>query len=1052
MKILAIRGENLASLEGAFEVDFTEEPLKSAGIFAISGTTGSGKSTLLDAMCLALYAEAPRFDKAPGKEDIYDRENETITIKDSRNILRRGATQAYAEVDFLALNKNVYRATWSVKRAYNKVNGALQSSTYSIFNITSETPEQGTKTALLNRIVELTGLTYYQFTRSVLLAQGDFANFLKATQNEKAELLEKLTGTEIYSKISKTIYEKCKEHLAFRDSIQQKIDAVSLLTQDEIVSINNRIAEISKQQFALSSEISDINGRIIWKNKSIELDASLNTAMDASKKSQTVYDAAKERFDYYAKILKTAEIRDIYRDIKKKSEELTKAKDELIKSRGEKVKYDKSLQDILEKLAQQQQYKVLIQEQWDVLNPKLKKLREKEITISEVKKNLSAAQTDKLALEKEELLTKENIALAQSKISSIQKDMKVLKEFLDKHKYFEVLVPEVNLLKGKISDIKKAKASSSEIIKKNELLIKQIETNTAEYNRLKEKLDELNSMQPEEVLKIREKLSVGDICPVCGNQVIDLLESDIKSMQEAKISADKEAVKAKMETIEIKNSQANNDLVRLDTEIKSLEAKIIEDFNLLEEYLGDTPLWESHEDLDKLLDKIIALNLKYSDNSKKLNESEKELEGLGKRSESLEEGIVSIAKKIAEKTDVCAEIEKNLDSIKAEINEIINIIKDILGKISDSFSSDATFSADAVESSILGKIKAADNDIEKSLEEKADLESEINKLAGLIDKLGKMIEELGAIIDSYSLKKEEWLKDNPEISADLLDDILSKDTVWVTKEKNELDKIREDLNAAKNTLKNRTEDRDKLLESKPEDLIMEDDRHVSMLGEDVLDILNDILGTKTKVKDDISAEKTKSEVLLNNDKEANKKIESDRKELEKRSKEAEKWTILNKLLGSADGSKFKTIAQGYTLDILLDSANEHLKDIAPRYVLSRTDTDSLSLQVTDLDMLSEKRSVHTLSGGESFLVSLALALGLSSLSSSRMNVESLFIDEGFGSLDADTLSVAMDALEKLETMGRKIGVISHVSEMSERIRVQIKVKKNSNGGSQVLVG
>ena len=162
--------------------------------------------------------------------------------------------------------------------------------------------------------------------------------------------------------------------------------------------------------------------------------------------------------------------------------------------------------------------------------------------------------------------------------------------------------------------------------------------------------------------------------------------------------------------------------------------------------------------------------------------------------------------------------------------------------------------------------------------------------------------------------------------------------------------------------------------------------------------------------------------------------------------ESERWAKLNELAGSADGAKFRRIAQGYTLDILLNYANVQLRELTRRYRLERV-PETLALQVIDRDMCDEVRTVHSLSGGESFLVSLALALGLSSLSSNRMRVESLFIDEGFGSLDAETLRVAMDALESLRTQGRKIGVISHVQEMTERIPVRICVNRAGNGRS-----
>ncbi|MBK8328634.1 MAG: hypothetical protein IPL09_03980 [Bacteroidetes bacterium] len=174
------------------------------------------------------------------------------------------------------------------------------------------------------------------------------------------------------------------------------------------------------------------------------------------------------------------------------------------------------------------------------------------------------------------------------------------------------------------------------------------------------------------------------------------------------------------------------------------------------------------------------------------------------------------------------------------------------------------------------------------------------------------------------------------------------------------------------------------------------------------------------------------------------------KSIEAKALIAENWAKLNDIIGSADGKKFRQIAQEYTLDVLLGFANMHLEMLSKRYLLQRI-PGSVGLQVLDQDMGDEIRTVFSLSGGESFLVSLALALGLASLSSNRMQVESLFIDEGFGSLDPETLNIAMDALERLHNQGRKVGVISHVQEMTERIPVQIKVSKQQSGKSKVEV-
>jgi len=165
---------------------------------------------------------------------------------------------------------------------------------------------------------------------------------------------------------------------------------------------------------------------------------------------------------------------------------------------------------------------------------------------------------------------------------------------------------------------------------------------------------------------------------------------------------------------------------------------------------------------------------------------------------------------------------------------------------------------------------------------------------------------------------------------------------------------------------------------------------------------------------------------------------------------AKVWSQLGELIGSADGKKFRNFAQQLTLDILLGYGNSHLRSLTSRYRLERIQ-DSLGLLVVDQDMGDEVRSVHSLSGGESFLVSLAMALGLASLSSHRVRVESLFIDEGFGSLDADSLRVAMDALDSLQSLGRKVGVISHVQEMTERIGTRVQVQRQAGGLSRIVV-
>ena len=266
--------------------------------------------------------------------------------------------------------------------------------------------------------------------------------------------------------------------------------------------------------------------------------------------------------------------------------------------------------------------------------------------------------------------------------------------------------------------------------------------------------------------------------------------------------------------------------------------------------------------------------------------------------------------------------------------------------------------------------------------------------------------------------------------------LLSFTVDWKNEEQAALKNIADELTKALSVLNERT----KLLKQHEQ----------KRLSERPIEEVNDLY-VSTKSGLDITTQ-TKNGIgfRLQQDKENKEKIGDLLKTIVAKAAVTENWSKLNEIIGSADGKKFRQIAQEYTLDVLLGYANIHLEMLTKRYKIQRIPA-SLGLQVVDQDMGDEVRTVYSLSGGESFLVSLALALGLASISSSRMKVESLFIDEGFGALDPTTLNIAMDALERLHNQGRKVCVISHVQEMTERIPIQIKVSKIASGKSKVEV-
>jgi exonuclease SbcC len=177
------------------------------------------------------------------------------------------------------------------------------------------------------------------------------------------------------------------------------------------------------------------------------------------------------------------------------------------------------------------------------------------------------------------------------------------------------------------------------------------------------------------------------------------------------------------------------------------------------------------------------------------------------------------------------------------------------------------------------------------------------------------------------------------------------------------------------------------------------------------------------------------------------------KQLKQQENKCKRWTDLNDLIGSANGNVFRNFAQGLTLNRLIDLSNKHLQNLSDRYILQRPDSQSLSLNIMDTYQANALRPTGTLSGGESFLVSLSMALGLSDLAGNNIRLESLFLDEGFGTLDDESLETALGAVERLNHSGKMIGIISHIENLKERIPVHVEVSKIAGGISRVdIVG
>lgn len=1025
MKILAIRGKNLASLEHEFDIDFMSEPLRSSGIFAITGQTGAGKSTILDALCLALFDNAPRLYKAEPSIYLSDVEDKSITQKDSRNILRRGATEGYAEVDFVALNGDKYRSKWMVRRARGKQDGALQATTIKLENLTTKVEEGGTKSNLLSRIVELIGLTFDQFTRAVLLAQGEFANFLKAKSKDKAELLEKLTGTEVYSKISTSIYQNTSEAKNELNLILQQIGLIQLLSIEELDTIVKEQIVKKEELNLLKIETDAIDKKLVWIK---QYHQSIQAVEDANKNLEIIQTTQRNilpRREYMEVVDQSLEIRDTYLELINTQTEQSKLLPEIEKTEEQLKQIVEQQSGIDAKLTEAKVIYELVMLEYNEQKPNIALAKELDTKIQTVMDEV-AEQKKELDTYKKQYSDSELIVtkLKESLVRTKEGKASIEKWFSEKAVY-KTIIPKIDLLRNLIDtayESHKQKLNAADGLKSSKSLLNDL---LAQLAQCESEQERLNLLLPTEIIVLRQRLAEGDPCPVCGSIHHPFKDEVIQSQQinEVQLENDKKRIQERIEKIRTQTDQAQKSITQFETYINNFEDQYVRSFSNLGDHLQSLTNWTVLFEEWTLIKELSSMAEQWTEYEKQQQNSLTLLNDLVSKIEAEERGEKQIEENIKNK-------EKRIESINQVLTDAMQSRKKLLnGKTTES-----------IERYFANKIDSTT----KILEELRDLQNKIitqrSALSGKIDQQKDHLEKTKVANVSFDNQVRQWLDRNQHrITIDLLKDVISKSREWIGQEKQYLTEIDNKELAIQTVLQERKDQLQihLLREDKPKD-------------DETKEYLDGQLNSTSQQIEVVNHRLSEIEILLSNYQKGKEQMKIYEKTLNDRKETYENWSKLNDLLGSQSGDKFKTIAQGYTLDVLLGYANNHLQNLTKRYSLQRV-SDTLGLQVVDRDMLDEVRSVHSLSGGESFLISLALALGLSSLSSNKMKIESLFIDEGFGALDIDTLSMAMDALENLQAQGRKIGVISHVEEMKECITTQIRVIKSGNGKSNIQI-
>lgn len=1241
MKILAVRIKNLASLEGNTEIDFTTEPLYSAGIFAITGATGAGKSTILDALCLALYGKTPRYLQAKESGvEIKDVHGSTLSQGDVRSILRDGTADGFSEVDFKGIDGQDYRATWSVRRARNRAEGSMQSDSITLKNITTNIDIPGRKQDTLNKIARLVGLNFEQFTRSVLLAQGDFTAFMKANRDEKSSLLEKLTGKQIYSEISKKIYEKYKVEEQKLHNLNLLKEGIFTLNEEELKALWDEQETLDNQIKSLEKKIENLTVEISWHEQLTKLQTGHDEAHGALGVATEVQTSALPR-----KIkLQTAEqaqhtkswsdaLKYSQQQHADKTTDFTALKATIATLQGKKENLDtqlelaknclseknKALVDALPLLEQARKLDTLLAEKKE----QVEKLKVEAENVAEANNNHQAVLTTKqkefdnlvaqiktitdwkqehidrssIAENKDLILSKlqdaqrllENLQATATNLDQLQNQIQtneVQKSTIEstwkqqlqelenlKKSYYEqskklLLTPieALNLEKSEIDrqledsikaqvywqlfytgltelralNQKQQKDQSDYKTKQVTLqkLTQKLPLEKAEKDRSYQLLQQARLSSTENVETLRDALVDDEPCPVCGStshpyathnpqleNVLALLEKSYQEKEQNYLTSHSQHKSLELETQMLKQSmqsqndeseakqialvakkqaweqfnsaqesQAIADAKKADWIEEKLRSLKIKQADLLMQIQAYTDKKQQLESLKTQLDQIkgdteglanqikeIQSNLsvyyeKLSSNTKERDKARTDLsvveqllspyftasnwmENWKSAPETFITRIDNFARNWKENTDKLELCTRQKAALEATLKELENQAKShesevrkkaeahqAQQKIYFELSQERNTLFDGqppheAETKLKQALAQAQQYHEQLKESQQQLHIDSAKAHTQKDELAATLTTLAAEAKNNLQKMQDWLnvfnrKAQQSLSMEALHDLLALSNDWMTTERAALQTIEAEVTKASSVLAERK--------------LAFDSHKQNYLSERPLEELKALINIAKSEAGEKKHKNGENSFRLQQDETNKNKIGDLLKSISAQAAIFENWSKLNEIIGSADGKKFRQIAQEYTLDVLLGYANVHLQALTSRYKIERIPS-SLGLQVVDQDMGNEVRTVYSLSGGESFLVSLALALGLASLSSSRMKVESLFIDEGFGSLDPATLNIAMDALERLHNQGRKVGVISHVQEMTERIPVQINVSKQQSGKSKVEV-